>query len=295
MKVKAHWLQADSAEEKIKISKSGNVRNSIDPDYLIIHYTATDTAQSAINWFMDTQSNPDKIAAHIVLDYEGTITQLIPFDHRANHAGTSTWNGVDSLNSHAIGIEIVNPGFVQKTPNGSFQRTVDNETKTYPATEAHQFLEIHHKHKFWEAHYWRLFPDVQLAALYQLCKVLVEEYHLVTALGHDDISPARKADPGPAFPWDTFKNHVFGLPNNTGKIYIVNTDGTNFRTSFSTTAPATKQLHKGYEVGFMETNGAWSKVYPVNSESEVLVTEAGKSKSVKNTGWIFSSLLTPKA
>lgn len=181
MKVKAHWLQADSADEKITISPSGNARNPIDPDYLVIHYTATDTAQSAINWFMDTKSNPDKIAAHIVLSYDGTITQLIPFDHRANHAGMSTWDGVDGLNSHSIGIEIVNPGFVQKLPNGGFQRTTDDGLKTYPPAEAHQFIEAHHKHRFWKAQYWHIFPDAQLQALYKLCKVLAEEYHLVTA------------------------------------------------------------------------------------------------------------------
>ncbi|NCD70231.1 N-acetylmuramoyl-L-alanine amidase [Mucilaginibacter agri] len=292
MKIVDHWLVAETADEKIKISKSGNARDPIDPDYLIIHYTATDDASSAINWFMDTKNNPDHIAAHIVLNVDGTITQLIPFNCRANHAGTSTWDGVDSMNYHAIGIELVNPGFVTKHADGTFSRSTDGGTKTYPASSSDKFMKIDHKHKFWpNSHYWSKFPDPQLKALYELGKVIFDEYALVQAIGHDDISPARKADPGPAFPWATFKNRVFGHADNTGKIFVINTEGTNFRSEASTSASVKKKLSKGYEVGLIETKGQWSRVYLTNTQSEVLVD----SKSVKTIGWIFSSLLTLKA
>src|SRR5207237_7441261 len=125
MRIDNYWLEAENANEKLKISKSDNARDLIDPDYVIVHYTATDTASSAIDWFMYTKSNPDKIAAHIVIDYDGTVTQLIPFNRRANHAGTSTWDGTDSLNVHAIGIELVNPGFVEQLADGSFKRSTE--------------------------------------------------------------------------------------------------------------------------------------------------------------------------
>jgi N-acetylmuramoyl-L-alanine amidase len=292
MKITNHWLE-ESAAEKIKISKSGNARDPIDPDYLVIHYTATDDSRSAIDWFMDTKNNPDRIAAHIVLGTDGTITQLVPFDHRANHAGTSTWNGIDSFNYHSIGIEIVNPGFVEKLANGTFKRG----SEIYPATDANKFIQANHKHKFWtgkDNHWWHIFPDAQLQAVYTLCKLLFNQYHLIAAVGHDDISPARKPDPGPAFPWDTFKTNVYGSTNNVGKIYTVNTEGTNFRNSSSTNAPVLKSLSKGYEVGLIETNGQWSKVYLANSQAEVLQNTDGKLRSIKTIGWIFSSLLTPK-
>jgi len=116
MRIVNHWLTPDATSEKIRISKTKNAGDLIDPDYVVIHYTATDTAASAVDWFMNTSNNPDRIAAHIVLDYDGTITQLVPFNRKANHAGTSAWDGVDFFNSHAIGIEIVNPGFVEKLP-----------------------------------------------------------------------------------------------------------------------------------------------------------------------------------
>src|SRR5688572_5737876 len=101
MKITNHWLEPSSQTGNIRHSVSANARGPIDPDYLVIHYTAGDTAASAISWFMDnTTRNPEKIAAHIVIDQQGVITQLIPFTQRANHAGTSTWNGVESFNYH---------------------------------------------------------------------------------------------------------------------------------------------------------------------------------------------------
>jgi len=279
MKIVKHWLEKENDTEKIVISKSGNAGDLIDPDYVVIHYTATKDANSAINWFMNTSSNPDRIAAHIVLDYDGTITQLVPFNQKANHAGTSTWDGVDFFNSHSVGIEIVNPGFAGKQIND-------------------KVIKASHKHKFWagkEFSFWYAYPPAQIKALYKICKLLFETYHLVNAVGHDDISPGRKSDPGPAFPWDDFKKNVFGAANNTGNIYKVKNNGVNMRASASTNAAIIKKLDAGYEVGLIETNGQWSRVYLVDKLADVLQKQAGKVRSVKTIGWIFSSLLEPKS
>ena len=304
MNILKHWLAPENATEKILISRTANAGDLIDPDYVVIHYTATDDAHSAIDWFMNTSSNPDRIAAHIVIDLDGTITQLVPFNQKANHAGTSTWDGVDNFNSHAVGIEIVNAGFVEKMPNGSFRRNIGLDKnkkpvyKTYPSSEEKNILKASHKHKFWVAKdnkYWYRFPDAQLKSLYQLCKILFEKYQLVTAVGHDDISPGRKPDPGPAFPWDAFKQEVLGSANNRGNIFLTNTESVNLRNSFSTNAPVIKKLPSGYEVGLIETHGQWSKVYLVDKMSDVLIKQGAKLRSVKTIGWIFSALLNPKA
>lgn len=298
MKIVDHWLQQETANEKLVLSKSGNAGELIDPDYLVIHYTATDTAEAAVNWFMNTSTNPNRIAAHIVLDHDGTITQLVPFNRKANHAGPSTWDGVDFFNSHAIGIEIVNAGFVEKLSNGSFKRRVTNTSfKIYPATDSSRIVKKHHKHKFWtdkENKYWFSYPPAQLQSLFKLSRLLFEHYQLINALGHDDISPARKPDPGPAFPWDSFKQNVFGATNNVGKIFQVNTAGTNLRASFSTNAPIIKKLPAGYEIGLIETNGQWSKVYLADKKNDVLQKRGNSLRCVKTIGWIFSSLLTEK-
>ena len=302
MKINNNMLE-ENAGEKIVISKTENVGDLIDPDYVVIHYTATDTARSAIDWFMNTKNNPERIAAHIVLDLDGTITQLAPFNRKTHHAGTSTWDGVDFFNSHSIGIEIVNAGFVEKLANGSFRRRIGKDKhkndifQAYPAADSNKIIKADHKHKFWTSkdnHHWLAYPDIQLQALYKLCKVLFEKYQLVTAVGHDDISPARKPDPGPAFPWDEFKTNVFGSSSNTGKIFLVNAADTNFRGSPSTNAAVIKKLQPGYEVGLIETNGQWSKVYLVDKPADVLQKQGGKQRSIKTIGWIFSSLLSLK-
>ncbi|MBF9221010.1 N-acetylmuramoyl-L-alanine amidase [Hymenobacter ruricola] len=289
-----HWLKADSTSEKITKSPSQNVRNVIDPDYLIIHYTAGDKASEAINWFKDTTNNPDKIAAHIVIDQNGAITQLIPFNCRANHAGSSTWDGVENFNYHSIGIELVNPGFCEKLADGSFRRRVsDDKFKTYPAERAADIVAKTHKLKFWNAadnKYWFKFPAPQLAALYALSKVLVAHYKLIAVLGHDDIAPLRKPDPGPAFPWKEFKTAVLGRADNVGNMFAVNTNDTKFRADHSRTSAEIASLPAGYIVGLIETVGAWNKVYLANEKSKLMKD----GRCVKTIGWIHSSLLDLK-
>jgi N-acetylmuramoyl-L-alanine amidase len=294
MIIDGHWLKAENAKEKIVKLESPNARDIIDPDYLIVHYTAGDTAKEAINWFMNTAGNPDRIAAHIVLDLDGTITQLVPFNRRANHAGSSTWDGVNNLNNHSIGIELVNPGFCEKLTDGSYKRRVtEKKNQAYPKGRATEILETKHKHRFWtekDNNHWFKFPEAQLAALYKLSKALIRHYELITVLGHDDISPLRKPDPGPCFPWKEYKLNVLGKEDHVGDIFVVNTDDTNFRASHSTNAPVLKKLAKGYNVGLIETFGQWSKVYLANERADLL---DGK-RCIKTIGWIHSSLLDLK-
>ena len=301
MKIERHWLIAENATEKIIKNPTENIGHNIDPDYLVVHYTAGDTADSAISWFKNTSNNPDRIAAHVVLDTDGTITQLVPFNCKANHAGYSNWDGLTGLNIHSIGIEVVNPGYVQKMNDGTYRRKITDATKTkpaqyktYPASTASKIIKTNHKHKFWDGidnQHWFKFPQAQLDALYKLSKAIINEYQLIRAVGHDDISPARKPDPGPAFPWDDFKLNVSGHTDNVGKIYIVNTNGTNFRAEPSSGAAKIKTLNTGFEVGLVETNGLWNKVYLVNDKKDVV---AADKSSIKIVGWVHGSLLNLK-
>ncbi len=294
MIIEKHWLKAENTNERITKSESPNARDVIDPDYLIIHYTAGDTAKAAVDWFMNTRDNSDRIAAHIVIDLDGTITQLIPFNRRANHAGSSTWDRVENFNFHSIGIELVNPGYCEKLTDGTFKRKITaSKSQAYPIERAADILETMHKHRFWTANdnkHWFKYPRVQLDALYKLSKVLVDHYELITVLGHDDISPLRKPDPGPCFPWREFKTNVLGRVDNVGDIFVVNTDDANFRVDHSTNSAVIKKLSKGYNVGLIETFGAWNKVYLANDKKELLKD----NRCIKTIGWIHSSLLNLK-
>ncbi|OHT43969.1 N-acetylmuramoyl-L-alanine amidase [Flavobacterium tructae] len=305
MKIDKNWLVQESQAEKIVKDPTSNFQYQISPKYLIIHYTAGDKASGAITWFKQTpaQGNTDRICAHIVVDLDGTITQLAPFNTRCNHAGYSSWDGRTGMNEYAIGIEIVNPGFCEKLTDGSFRRRVGENKdgtpsyKTYPASEKDRIVKLKHKHKFWDSkenQYWFKYTDAQIAAVSKLSKLLIDTYQLSFVVGHDDISPARKPDPGPAFPWDDFKTNVFGKTDNIGKIFLVNSvsDGVaEFRTKPDKTSSSIRTLKNGYEVGLIETFGQWSKVYLVNDIKDI----KDWKHSIKIEGWIHSSLLKPKS
>jgi N-acetylmuramoyl-L-alanine amidase len=166
----------------------------IKPRWLVMHYTASANASGAINWFADPQS---KVSAHIVIAKDGTITQCVPFNRRANHAGKSTWKNVVGLNSHSIGIELDGYGFLGEIGPGKWKFG----SKSIPDSDV-----VVATHKFGSPKGgWPKYPQAQMDAAQELAKLLVKEYALEDVIGHDDISPGRKQDPGPSFPMDSFR------------------------------------------------------------------------------------------
>ncbi|MCE7798490.1 N-acetylmuramoyl-L-alanine amidase [Sphingobium sufflavum] len=142
---------------------------------LVLHYTGMPDAHSAIQWL----ANPDsKVSAHYVVTEDGRIVRMVDEGKRAWHAGRSHWRGVDDINSASIGIEIVNPG-----------------------------------------HEWgyRPFPDAQIEAVIPLVNDIVKRHHITrgNVVGHSDIAPARKTDPGELFPWHRLARLRLALPRPT--------------------------------------------------------------------------------
>lgn len=126
-------------------------------DLLILHYTGMPCAQEARARLCDPNSG---VSAHYLVYEDGKIQQLVSEDRRAWHAGVSFWKGVEDVNSHAIGIEIANPGR-------------------------------------------RPFPAVQMAAVTALCHSILSRHPIPAhgVLGHSDVAPTRKEDPGEFFDW----------------------------------------------------------------------------------------------
>ncbi len=139
---------------------------------LVLHYTGMQDAASAIARLTDPAA---KVSAHYVVDEDGTIHRLVAEEHRAWHAGRSHWRGVTDINSASIGIEIVNPG-----------------------------------------HEWgyRAFPDAQIDALIPLIHDIKQRHGITrgNVVGHSDIAPARKQDPGELFPWGKLARLRLALP-----------------------------------------------------------------------------------
>jgi len=140
---------------------SGPRRGNTPVDMLVFHYTGMQTAQSAINRLCDPASN---VSAHYCIDENGLIFSLVDEDKRAWHAGQSYWRGETDINSRSIGIEIVNPG--------------------------HHFG-------------YCSFPEGQMNSVVNLSKDILSRFSIPAwnVVGHSDIAPDRKLDPGEFFDW----------------------------------------------------------------------------------------------
>ena len=131
-------------------------------DILVLHYTGMTSASAALERLCDPTA---QVSAHYLIDEDGTIHALVDEGKRAWHAGLSSWRGETDVNSRSIGIELVNPG--------------------------HEFG-------------YRAFPGAQMEALAELARGIVSR-HPISArnvVGHSDVAPARKSDPGELFPWE---------------------------------------------------------------------------------------------
>ena len=140
-------------------------------DMLVLHYTGMTSADAAILRLCDPGA---KVSAHYVVEENGTIWQLVPEERRAFHAGVSCWEGDRDLNAVSLGIEIVNPG-----------------------------------------HEWgyRPFPEIQMASVEALCAELISRYSIPAhrVVGHSDIAPERKMDPGELFDWPRLARAGVGI------------------------------------------------------------------------------------
>lgn len=167
-----------------------NMGGALRPSLLVIHYTVSYPASAVIAGFARETS---KASAHLVLDLDGTFTQMVPFDRQAWHAGKSEWRGLSGCNAFSIGIECVNPGPVFRNADG--WEDVNKRTWLGPVE--------HHEPppkfpKNWT--HWAAYTEAQLVSLETVCRELCREYAIGEIVGHSDISPGRKYDPGCAFP-----------------------------------------------------------------------------------------------
>lgn len=198
MKITRHRL-FDDDDNAFRWHQSPNHGGKLEPEYLVIHYTAGRNLEESVDWLGRKVS---KASAHVVIGRDGTIVQQVSFDRVAWHAGASAWEGRVGLNRWSIGIELDNAG--RLTRHGSRWRAWFGGTY-----DPDSVLEATHKHES-EPAGWHVYTPEQLDAALKLATTLVEKYGLRDIIGHDDISPGRKSDPGPAFPMSSFRARIFG-------------------------------------------------------------------------------------
>jgi N-acetylmuramoyl-L-alanine amidase len=141
------------------------------PDMVVLHYTGMPTGEEALARLRDPEA---QVSSHYLVEEDGRVFRLVPEERRAWHAGKSFWRGETDINSRSVGVEIVNPG-----------------------------------------HEWgyRAFPEVQIAAVIALVAEIRGRWDVPDAriLGHSDVAPSRKQDPGELFPWKRLAQAGHGL------------------------------------------------------------------------------------
>lgn len=199
MKVQNNFLYDDNGKQVTYI-ETPNKDGIYIPQYIIMHYTADTSAASTISWFKDPAS---QVSAHLLIDTDGTITQFVPFNDVAWHAGDSTWDGLVSMNHYSIGIELVNAGRLGKSGDNwiCFQNN-----QVIPPSEV---LMAQDKNETFVSA-WQTYPQTQINTAIEAGKALISAYTIKDILGHEDVAPGRKVDPGPAFPMDSFRTAILG-------------------------------------------------------------------------------------
>lgn len=196
MIIREHLIEG----EGIKFKESPNHSGMFDaglPDTIIVHYTAGSSAASSVRTLCDPNS---KASAHLVVGRDGSITQLVSFNTIAWHAGKSNYQGRVGFNKYSISIEIDNAGRLTKSGAGYTAWF----GKVYPEMDV---VEAIHRNES-RPGYWHTYTEKQIDAVFDICVNLVNTYNISMILGHEEIAPGRKVDPGPAFPLDKLCERV---------------------------------------------------------------------------------------
>ena len=172
----SEWRDMAVSELVHRIVPSPNCNERALPvSMLVVHYTEMKPVETALEKLTDPEAG---VSAHYLITEEGEVIQLVSERMRAWHAGTSYWRGIKDVNSASIGIELDHPGHAPE--NGGY----------------------------------RGFAEAQFEALVPLVARIVRDYDIPRAnvVGHSDVAPMRKVDPGELFPWDRLAEYGLCLP-----------------------------------------------------------------------------------
>lgn len=235
---------------------SPNVGGNITPRFIVQHYTAGYTAQSAIDVLTRRGFGA---SAHLVVDYDGRVTQLVPFNIRAWHAGPSSHMGYTGLNSSSIGIEIVNIGWLRKVGNGIYQDAYGNRRTENDFPWG--LVEASHQRVGSGVFYWPNYAPEQLDAVEAITAELIDTYPIIDIVSHEEIDTRGwKTDPGPAFPMRRMLRHLRSNRGQDSDQYEVTASSLNVRGGPGTQFSVLRSLRRGDAVEVTEINGNWARI-----------------------------------
>jgi len=274
-RIKNHRLSSNVSN--VNFVGSPNVGSELKPRFLIMHYTASGPDADIAKYFSQKAAN---VSAHLVVRRDGSVIQCVPCNVVAWHAGKSQWTGksgahYSGLNTHAIGIEIENWGPLNKSAGGWI-------SWTGAPVDGSKVIEARHKFGVPNCG-WEVFTAAQIETVIAAARANCSEYAIEDMMGHDDIAPGRKSDPGPAWDMEAFKAKVRGEADNGDAVRVVrSSSGLNIRSgvgaSFSLVRPA--PLADGTKVLVHEASGKWRYVS--------VLTHAGQPDF---SGWVHGDWL----
>lgn len=243
--------------EDVDYIPSPNKSGKITPRFVVQHYTAGYTGSSAINILTRRGSG---VSAHLVIDLDGKVTQLVPFNVKAWHAGPSSHMGYTGLNNYSVGIEIVNIGWLRKVGNDLYQDAYGNTrtSEDFP----HGFVESAHSTVGSGTFYWPRYTPEQLHAVDEITESLIKKYPIIDVVSHEEIDTRGwKTDPGPAFPMSLVKRHLRAADRGQDEeLYEVIANTLNVRGGPGTRFEVMGTLTRGSEVPIIEHSGSWARI-----------------------------------
>jgi N-acetylmuramoyl-L-alanine amidase len=265
-------LKIDGANAEQILSTNTGGKFAKKPGIVVIHFTAGGTARSSAEWFRSPQNRNS--SAHVVIERDGTIIQCVNFEKIAWHAGRSSWHGLIGLNQYSIGIELANWGNLRSADGGWVTSTGKRIAEPFLGTHRNGNPDGSTHPIGWEP-----YPEEQVAAARGLVEALIGAYAISEIVGHDDIAPVRKSDPGPAFNMSRFRTALLNPRNedgdNTGTVASAN--GLNLRSGPGTHFPAIVSLKNKTVLQLLGNDGVWLQVTSLD----------GQGRPDK-TGWVHS-------
>ena len=262
-------LQQDGeAVEQIKSpNTSGRFANS--PKIVVMHYTAGSSARSSANWFANRAASA---SAHVVIERDGSIIQCVPFDKVAWHAGRSRWGSITGLNRHSIGIELANWGPLRSSGNGWVSHTGAPVADAVVAVHRNGNPNGSRTPLGWEA-----YPEAQMETARAVTRALIEKYGMDEIVGHDDIAPVRKHDPGPAFNMTQFRNAMLDArgEEDNADATVNAPSGLNLRSGPGTQHEKIVKLENGTKLELLGESGVWLEVSALDDNG-----------AATETGWV---------
>ena len=250
MDIKSHKLM------DVPYEASPNRGKKMEPRFIVCHYTAGYSASSAINALTNKAS---KVSAHLVIGLDGTVTQLVPFDYVAWHAGPSRHMGYTGLNNCSIGIEIVNIGFLRRTASNAFQDAYGNvrHGQDFPLG----MVEAPNPRVGSGTFYWPCYDARQIKAVDEIVAAITSKYDILDIVTHEEIDTRGwKTDPGPAFPMNLMKRHLQYDRNQDHEEFEITASLLNVRLGPGTEYGVERKLKQGAKVQIIERQTPWVRI-----------------------------------